>query len=841
MHGPLLKSIYRILCILLVITAGLPAAAQTKIIRGIIKDIHSDERIPFASVQFKNSGTGKLTDSAGGFVLTLPEWPIGDTLTVTYVGYQDYLQAIDSSFVARAVNDIINVDIQLERGQYAAEVVVRRKIDRGLLMWRRIVRRKPMNDRYRFDNFSYELYNKLELDIKNINKNKLQDLKLLKNFKFIFDNVDTSEGVPVLPVYLIESLSDYYFQKDPLRRREVIKASKTIGVKNESVSKLLGGMDQNVNFYSNFIPVFDKEFISPISDNGDAYYKYRILDSQFVAGRRLIHMTFTPKRKGENTFEGDFWIHDSTFAVQKMNLRLSREANLNFVNELSLIQEYQLIDDSTWFLTKDKFVVDIAPLGGSNLSFIGRKTTTYKDIVVNDESVERELAKNKILEETVLPRNAQEQSNAFWDSARHEELTPAEAGVYKMVDTLLQMPAFRRARDNIYFLTTGYRNIGNYEIGPWFNWVTYNSQEGLRVRFDLGTNHHFSKKWFLHGYAAYGFGDQQWKYKMDAMYLVNKNPRTYVAASYKNDIDYGQTYYDEISQDNIFALAIRKNGVPIKFLKIDEKKIDVFRQTKSGFSALLSGVHKDFEPLRNLPPKEAFDGALKDGGLATAEVSLRLRYAFLEKFLESTFDRISLGSTYPIVEMKYIRGIPDVFGSGFNYSRLSGGVSHYKKIAPFGSVYYNVFAGKTFGTLPYMLLDIAPGNEIYYYNKYAFNLMNRYEFVHDQYAGLNFEHNIGNGLFRFIPLLKKLKFRQFYSARALWGSLSVANTAYNTPAGGVFPFQSLNGKTYLEVGTGVDNILKLFRVDFVWRLMPTPLPPEQSKRFGVFGSFRLAF
>ena len=156
-----------------------------------------------------------------------------------------------------------------------------------------------------------------------------------------------------------------------------------------------------------------------------------------------------------------------------------------------------------------------------------------------------------------------------------------------------------------------------------------------------------------------------------------------------------------------------------------------------------------------------------------------------------------------------------------------------------GSIYYNVFGGKTYGTLPYMLLDVAPGNEIYYYNKYAFNLMNRYEYLHDKYAGINFEHNIGNGLFRFIPLTRKLKFRQFYSARALWGSLTEANMKFNMPASSDYVFQTLNGgKTYLEVGTGVDNIFKLFRFDFIWRVLPRPLPPESIKRFGIFFSFR---
>ncbi|MBL7697995.1 MAG: carboxypeptidase-like regulatory domain-containing protein [Chitinophagaceae bacterium] len=823
----------------LVSFAFFPGSAQNVIIRGVVKDVHSDERIPFASLEFVKSHSGKLTDSVGTFAFGLDKWP-NDTLMVTYVGYQDYYLPIDSMLISKAVNNVLEVTILLERGKYASEVVVKRTIDRGWLMWRRIVRRKPFNDRYRFNNFSYELYNKLELDIKNINKEKWQEMKLLKNFKFIFDNVDTSEGKPILPIYLTESISDYYFQKDPLKRREVFKASKTIGMNNESVGKLLGGMDQNLNFYSNFLPVFDKNFVSPISDNGDNYYKYRVLDSQFVAGRRLIHMTFTPKRKGQNTFEGDFWIHDSTFAVQKMNLRLSKEANINFIDQLSLIQEYKLINDSTWFLSKDKFVVDISPLGGSKLAFIGRKTTTYRDVITNDTSVVNELAKNRIMEETIMPDHAREKPQEYWDTTRHEDLSKTEAGIYKMIDTLVKLPAFQRAKETVYFLAVGYKNIGNFEIGPWYNWVSYNSLEGLRTRFDLGTNRYFSKQWFLHAYAAYGFTDKRWKYKMDAMYLINKNPRQYITASYKKDIDFGQTYYDEISQDNIFALAIRKSGVPIKFLMINEKRLEYYYQTHSGFSALVTGIHKEFEPLRNLPSLDIYD-APKDGILQTTEVGIRLRYAFLEKYLESTFNRISLGSDYPIPEIKYFKGISGMFGSRYNYHKLSAGVSHYKKVPPFGSIYYNVFAGKTFGKLPYMLLDIAPGNEIYYYNKYAFNLMNRYEFVHDKYAGVNFEHNIGNGIFRFIPLMKKLKFRQFYSARALWGGLSAENRDYNTPPGGVFPFQSLNGNTYLEVGTGVDNILKLFRVDFVWRILPSPLPPEKSKRFGIFGSFRLAF
>lgn len=833
-----LLSIARLCCCLLVFQAS---QGQTRILRGVIKDAHSDERIPFASMQFQVAGSGKLSDSAGTFSFRFDQWP-SDTIKITYVGYQDFFLVIDSNLTKRAKDNVIDLSILLERGKVTAEVVVRQKIDRGLLMWKRIVRHKPHNDRYRFDNFSYELYNKLEVDIKNIKKEKWRNLPFVKKFNFVLNNIDTTEeGNTFLPIYLTEAISDYYYQKSPRRRREVFQGTKTLGINNESVSRFLGGMDQNINFYSNFIPVFDKLFVSPISDNGDNYYRYKVLDTQVVNGRRLIHMSFIPKRKGENTFEGDCWAHDTTWAIQKMNLRLSKEANINFVDKLSLIQEFSLIDDTTWFLTRDKFVADLSFSGEKSLSAIGRKSTTYRHIKVNDASVVAELSKNKLLEETILPPTAQQATDSFWTESRHEALNTSEQKIYQTIDTLLKMPSFRRTARTLNFIGSGYMNIGNYEIGPWFNWITGNQQEGFRTRFDLATNRHFSKKFLFHGYLAYGFKDQEFKYQLDGMYLLNKNPRTYIAVSHKRDFDRGQQYYDEITQDNIFALAIRKSGVPIKFLMLEETKFDLFGSTKSGFSVTLSGNHKNFNPVANIPYKKLFVDSKGDSSIRTTEASIRIRYAYLEKFLESTFNRYSLGSDYPIAEVRYTRGLSGVLDGKYDYHKLSASISDYSKIPPFGLLYYNVFAGRTWGKLPYTLLDVAPGNEIYYYNKYAFNLMNRFEYLHDRYAGINIEHNFGNGLFRFIPLTRKLKFRQFWTVKALVGSLSDENRDYNMPAGSDYKFESLNGKTYVEVGTGVDNIFKLFRVDFIWRVAPTPLPPEKVKRFGVFASFRLAF
>jgi hypothetical protein len=253
---------------------------------------------------------------------------------------------------------------------------------------------------------------------------------------------------------------------------------------------------------------------------------------------------------------------------------------------------------------------------------------------------------------------------------------------------------------------------------------------------------------------------------------------------------------------------------------------------------MLSPAHKQYDPIKNIPGKE-FYPTNKGEPLTSFETSVRFRFAYLEKFLENTFYRSSLGSPYPIVEMKFTQGISGILNSSYDFSKISGSISNFQKIPPLGTLYFNVFGGKTFGTLPYLFLDVAPGNEIYYYNKYAYNLMNRYEFIHDRYAGISVEHNIGNGIFRLVSITRKLKFRQFWTAKTLWGSLSESNHALNSRTN--FPYESLNGRTYMELGTGVDNIFRIIRIDFIWKVLPTGGSPVNPQRFGVFGSFRFSF
>ena len=812
---------------------------QSLTLSGTVIDGHTKEPISYASVYFARSGVGKSTDSAGQFTFVLNNFK-DDTLKISFIGFELYKIPITQLQNNQTLN------IQLERGSAKGEVVVKAKWNRGLFLWKKIMSKKKQYNRYDLGNFSYEAYNKLEIDIKNFNTDKAKRNFLLKNFTFIFDNMDsTSEAAPFLPAYLIESLSDYAYQKNPKKFYENIKASQTKGFNNESFSKLLGVMNQNVSIYSNFVNVMDKDFISPFNDNADAYYIFTVPDTQVVNGGKQYHFVFRPKHAGQNTFEGDAWVTEKTYQIRKISMYLGREANINFVDRISVFQEYFPINDSVIFLNRDKFFADFRVLGKNSLTLIGRKTTSYQDIVINSDSLTATFKEQRIEEFVKTEKSVVKNSDSAWANLRHDTLSKNEKAIYTTIDKLMEMPKFQKLNTNLRFLVGGYRNIGKFEIGPWFNWVSGNQWEGTRFRFDLGTNKKLFKDIYLHGYVAYGTKDKKFKGLAEAFWIVKRQPnRIRLHLAYQNDVDNGISQIGEVSQDNIFSLAVRKPNITRKFINVKDYRFDAFTDLGKGFSTELFVSHRQYTPLLNLPPLKVFTVA-NGKPLTNFEVALKLRFAYLERFIETDYNRYSLGTKYPIVELMFSKGFKGVFNSAYNYSKYSLLIKDMMKISPYGTLYYRVYGGKINGTMPFTNLENHPGNDLYYYNPFAFNLMTRFEYLSDKYAGVNLEHNIGSGLFRFIPITRKLKWRQFYTVKTLWGSLSSANQAANTyiiiPYPKVYGFKTLNNKTYVEVGTGIDNIFKVFRLDFVWRLSPSPSYAGSGSKFGVFGSFQIQF
>jgi hypothetical protein len=824
----------------LVIIFLAPAAfAQQFSFSGTVIDGHTKEPVAYASVYFARSGMGKSTDSSGQFSFVLNNFK-DDTLKVSFIGFEIYKIPITQ------LQNNQNLSIQLERGTAKGEVVIKAKWNRGLFLWKKIMSKKKQYNRYDLGNFSYEAYNKLEIDIKNFNADKAKQNFLLKNFSFIFDNMDsTSEAAPFLPAYLIESISDYAYQKNPKKFYENIKASQTKGFNNQSFSKVLGVMNQNVNIYNNFVNVMDKDFITPFNDNADAYYIFTVPDTQVVNGGKQYHFVFRPKRAGQNTFEGDAWVTEKTFQIRKISMYLGKDANINFIDRISVFQEYLPINDSVIFLNRDKFFADFRVLGKNSLTLIGRKTTSYKDILINSDSLTAAFKEQRIEELVKTEKSVVQNSDSAWASLRHDTLSKNEKAIYTTIDKLMEMPKFQKLQTNLKFLAGGYRNVGKFEIGPWFNWISGNQWEGTRFRFDLGTNKKLFKDVYLHAYVAYGTKDKKFKGLAEAFWVAKRQPnRIRLHLAYQNDVDNGISQIGQVSQDNIFSLAVRKPNITRKFINVKDFRFDALTDLGKGLSTEFFVSHRQYTPLLNLPPLNNF--TVPSGTpLTNFEVAVKLRFAYLERFIETDYNRYSLGTKYPVTELMFSKGFKGVFNSAYSYSKYSILIKDMVKISPYGTLYYRVYGGKINGTMPFTNLENHPGNDLFYYNPFAFNLMNRFEYLSDKYAGVNMEHNIGSGLFRFIKLTRKLKWRQFYTVKTLWGSLNSANDIANSyviaPYPEIYKFKTLNGKTYMEVGTGIDNIFKVFRLDFVWRLSPSSTYAGKKNQFGIFGSFQLQF
>lgn len=817
---------------------------QSDLVHGRLINKFTNETMPFASIFWKKANFGVITDSIGNFTLHKSRFE-ADTIVISYTGYENTYHIYD------AKKDTGEIILSLSEIKLSNTVEIKTKFNKGLRWWKAVIAHKKENNPNQFNNYSCELYNKLELDINNINRTSFEKNKLLKPFAFVLDNIDiSSDSKPFLPIFLTESISNYYCSTDPNKVREEIKAIQTNGIKNETVMQFMGGVTQRINVYEDYITVFGKEFISPLSNIGNKYYNYKGADTQTINQQKYFHLRFTPKQDGSNTFIGDCWIHSTTWAIQKITLNISATANINFVNKLSIIQEFAQAKDNKWFFAKDKIIADLSPFKKEKLSFIGRKTTSYKNVQADQQSITETLAENKIKEEVIVNENAKNKADSFWNINRHEPLSLNENKVYKMIDTLKHLPVFKKYSNTLQFIFDGHYKLGLLEIGPWFKWVSGNHLEKIRMRFDLGTTDKFSKHLYLSGYLAYGFKDDRFKQKIAAVYKFNHHESWTASASYLNDLDNGRIKYnnnDDATIDNIFSQLIRRQGIRQKFIGVEEYKIGIAKKINKTLGAQISFSKADYQPYDPLPSKRFF--AL-DGGnsIINSEFSLKLRYAPGEKEIETRRKIIHVKGTSPVFELNYGMAMPNIFKSEYTYQKISFSTEQTFRIPRWGQISYLMYAGKYFGdSIPFMLLEVHPGNEIYYYNKQSFNLMNRFEYFSDCYAGFNVEYNFEKKLINLFPFLRKSKARQFINLKTVWGDLNNADKIFNKLEFKNYRLKSLNGKNYTEIGTGIDNIFKYFRIDLVWRFAPPFTAPRTSRvpynpqNFGIYGSFHLQF
>ncbi len=820
-------SIQTILGIYFLFILPMTTFAQLTKIRGVVIDNETEEPIPFANVFFKNTTIGVSAGFNGefSFEVDTPK----DTLAASSLGYNiSYLRIKKGSFQ--------NVEFRLDPSKISLqEVEIFAESDPALIIFNKMIENKEKNNPEEFDFFEYRLYNKIEIDANNVN-DRFKKSGLMKKFQIVFQYIDTStiNGKAYLPVFFTESVSRIYKKSNPKSTKEVIYGSQISGYENESLGQFMGGLYQEVNIYDNFISIFDKNFISPVSVNGRNSYEYVVLDTVLLNGKSCFHLMFKPRRKQELTFVGELWVHDTSFAAAKVDMKAAVDANINYINDIAIVQEYDFINQKHWVLIQDKIVLDLNVIENSMKvpGFFTSRTSFYSDFKFNETPPDSIFS---TMISTIMTDSVNQKTEDFWNENRDVPLSRNEQGIYEMVDSVQSIPLYKTYINVIYMLTSGYLEKGLFEFGPTYKSISFNTTEGFRLRLGGRTSNSFSTRLMLKGYMAYGFKDEQIKGGGGFLYMLKKNPFRKIGADFKYDLEQLGQKNASFSDDNFLTSIFRRSPNDKKSL-VEGYKVYYDHEWFGGFNTAVSFNQRKMFPVGDLR-FQIWDGEkyITVESIKTSELSLKARFAYKEKFLMGEFERISLGTKYPILELNMTYGIPGLFASGDEYFRMSFQIKHWFNIAGYGWSKYVVETGKLWGTVPYPLLEIAPGNQTLISDQYAYNLMNYYEFINDEYLSIFYTHHFDGLFFNHIPFLRKLKWREVIHAKGIIGNISEANAQFS-----VFPSYSYSlTRPYYEMGVGIENILKIGRIDFIWRLNHHDHPNTQ--KFGIFGALYFSF
>jgi len=820
-----LMSVKRFLLFLFIISLH-SLYSQEYTITGKIYVASSKEALPFVPVIIKGTKTGNSSDFDGNFVIKANV--LGDSLISSYIGYKRCARKINKSLKVQE----INMPMVEDGGVSLDEVVVTMGENPAHRIIRNANKNKEENNPANLKSYEYETYNKLEFDLTRIPK-EMREKKIFKPIQFVFDNVDSTNSgeKPSLPFFIVESLSDFYYKSDPERKKEVIKASKITGLENASVSQVLGDMYQKINVYNNNVIAFNKQIPSPIGENALFYYKFYMVDSLFQDNHYVYHIRFKPKRVQELSFAGNIWIADTTWGIKRLEMSLPKDANLNFINTAAVIQEY-VYTDSTWIMKKDRLVLDFAPTKNS-IGFYGRKTTSYRNIVIDKPK------DNKFYEFSdaiVIQDSATKRSDEFWANNRHDSLSVRELKIFKMIDTIQSLPVYKTWVDIFYVAVAGYKKFNNFEIGPYTNLISYNKLEGLRLRFGGRTSDLFSKWYELAGYVAYGLKDEKWKYSLGFKSFVTKKPsRQLIGMRYKSDNEILGQSTNGYTQDNVLASLFRSSPLT-SLTRVNFAEAWYEREWFQGLITRVTLVGRQFIPIGS----QVYLGYQRDGSIGNVEsihnteARFNVRFAWKEKYVGEGFTRLSIGTTWPVIQLNYSKSLRDAFKGEYDYHKLSLRVTDRVRITPIiGYTDFSLEGGKIFGTVPYPLMELHGGNETLIYDEQAYNMMRYYEFASDQFVAVGIYHHFDGLFFNKFPLLRKAKLREVITIKGVYGSVEKKNENAL-----IFPYtlKTLDKKPYVEASAGVENILKVFRIDALWRL--TYRDTRAINNFGIKFTFQ---
>jgi hypothetical protein len=842
---------YKYFIILCLFFSTLESFAQLK---GIVTDSITGEPLIYVSVYYDGKEAGCTTNAKGMYQIeTRAGW---NKITFSAMGYTTKVMVLSPQ--TRILNvQLTPSDILLN------EVVVKPQAERysrrnnpAVELMRKVIAGKSSKKLEENDFYQYDKYEKMKMSLNDVTPETLQK-GIYKKMPFLQEQIEISPESQkyILPISIKETASQYIYRQEPQSKKTLIRGINSTGIENflttgDMVGTILADIFTEINMYDNDIRLFDNRFVSPISSTSAiSFYKFYLMDTIPVGKHECIHLTFVPQNSQDFGFTGHLYVlNDSTYAVKRCTMNLPQNTGVNFVESLDIVQNYELTENGYWVLTDDDMVVDLSIVKEAQGIQV-RRTTKYSNYTFAPiESRLFRLSGNVIKDNDLFVKG-----DEFWAEVRQIPLTKTENNIDLLIKRLEEMSGFKyilfgtKALIENFVETGGKHTPNRFDIGPLNTMLTSNYADGMRMRLSGRTTSQLNPHWFISGYGAYGFRDEKWKFEGNITYAFKKReflpwefPKHNLSATYRYDVMSPMDKFLATDKDNVF---VSWKAVPVDQMSYVRDAILTYElETVSGFSISVMGRRRNDEPMGKLQYIRNNAEQISVYDITTAELSIKLRYAPGESFINTKQRRRPVSLDASVFTMSHTRGFDNVLGGEYDFNLTEVSIRKRFWLSSWGKIDISLKAGAQWDNVPFPLLILPAANLSYVNQPETFNLINNMEFLNDRYASLNLSYDMNGKLFNRIPLIKKLKWRETFHFRALFGKLTDKNNPnYNPGDGNLFLFPTRNGEIssfamdpnipYLETSIGVYNIFKLLHIEYVRRL--TYLDNSRINKHGI--------
>ncbi len=813
-----------ILALLVLAAPALGQTASVTSITGLVRDSLSREGIAYASISLMGTSEGTIANDKGGFnINTRASFT---RLRISAMGYKTKEVEIKPGQGSVILVDLVSSGVELD------EVVVRKgkekyskKDNPAVEMIRKLRARRDDNDPKRFPHYGYTQYERMMLGLGNLD----DIISKPEEQAWISEYADTSmlTGKRVLPISIKETVArDYY---DATGHKRIILGSKHAGIDERidqnNVKKILDDFMGEIDIFQNDVTLLTNRFVSPLSRIAVDFYKFYLNDTVDVDGERCAVLSFVPFTPQTFGFLGRLYVslEDSTMFIKRVSMGVPYDINLNYVERMSVVQDFDRAPNASRLKVRDNIEVSFKLMPGVPEAF-ARRETTYRD-----HNFERpETGAFNFKGSQSIGSGAEFMPDEFWQEYRPEDVRSTTTSIKGLMQRLRGSKLFYWAEQFVVVMVNGYiptAKVSKVDIGPLNTLISGNSLEGLRLRLGAMTNVNLSRRWFARAYMAYGFRDKRLKYMGSLEYsfvpkksLDQEFPIHSLRLTHRYDVDKLAQHYLYTNQDNVFLTLRRHKDVRMQYLRTT--RLEYRHEWYNHFSIALGIEHNIHESTRYVPFVYA-DGDVRQR-YTQAGFTAQLRFAPGETFYQARSYRVPINMDAPIMTLTQTYMPKGFMGSLHEINKTELGIQKRFWFSAFGYADVIVKGEKVWSKVAYPDLLMPNVNLSYTIQPESYSLMKPMEFINDQALSWDLTY-WGNGvLMNRLPLIKRLRLREVLTLRGIWGSLSDKNNPAQSSDVFLFPAdalcQPMGDKPYMEAGVGIDNILTILRVDYVWRL-----------------------